>query len=180
MIIMERRFEYRGVKIVVKKGDITEENVEAIVNPANSLMIMGGGVAGAIKLKGGVEIEEEARRHAPVPIGKAVTTKAGRLKARYIIHAPTMEKPAMRIGIENVKAAVKAVIQEALKHKITRLAFPALGAGVGGIKVKDSILAILNQLKEAIDKGVKFDEVRLVAWSESDFREFLKAVEEAL
>jgi len=79
---------YKDVIIGIKKGDLTEEDSEAIVNPANSLMIMGGGVAYAIKKKGGEEIEKEAIKKAPVEIGKAVVTKAGKLKTKHVIHSP--------------------------------------------------------------------------------------------
>jgi len=87
---------YKGVRIVVLTGDITKQEVDAIVNPANSMLVMGGGVAGAIKRVGGKEIEDESVKHAPVPVGEAVATGAGRLKAKYVIHAPTMERPAAR------------------------------------------------------------------------------------
>ena len=177
---MSKEFLYKSLRIVVKRGDITEEDVEAIVNPANSLMIMGGGVAGAIRSKGGAEIEDEARRHAPVPVGKAVITGAGRLKAKYIVHAPTMERPAMRTDINKVRAAMRAVISEVMKNDIESLAIPALGAGVGGVKVFDSVKIIVEELKRAIDAGLSLKEVRLVAWKEEDFKEFLRAVEETL
>ncbi|MEX2689946.1 MAG: macro domain-containing protein, partial [Candidatus Njordarchaeum guaymaensis] len=77
------------VEIIVIKGDITKMDVDAIVNPANSLLIMGGGVAGAIKRRGGQIIEDEAVKQGPIPVGNAVITSAGNLKARYVIHAPT-------------------------------------------------------------------------------------------
>ncbi len=174
--LSERVYEISGVKVVVKRGDITEESVDAIVNPANSLLIMGGGVAGAIARKGGREIEEEARRHAPVPVGKAVTTGAGRLPAKYVIHAPTMERPAQRIGVDNVRKAARAALEEALRLGIESIAFPALGAGVGGVPVYDAIIAILEQVKILAKPPLK--EVRLIAWSERDYQEFIRAVED--
>src|SRR5205807_5858876 len=79
-----------GARIRVVKGDITALPCEAIVNAANSHLWMGGGVAGAIKRRGGPEIEQEAMRRGPVPVGEAVATGAGRLPARYVIHAVTM------------------------------------------------------------------------------------------
>jgi len=116
----------RGVEIKVMLGDITKVDVEAIVNPANSYMIMGGGVAGAIKRVGGVEIELEARKHAPIPVGEAIFTGAGKLKARYVIHAPTMERPAMKIGIENVRLAMRAALKCAESLGLRSIAFPGL------------------------------------------------------
>ena len=174
--VRSRVYEVKGIKIVVKRGDITEEDVDAIVNPANSLMIMGGGVAGAIKRKGGEEIEREAMKYAPVPVGDAIVTTAGRLKAKYVIHSPTMERPAMRIGIENVRKAARAALRKAEELGISSLAFPALGAGVGGVPAYESIKAILSEVLSANLRKVK--EVRLIAWSQRDFEAFLKAVEE--
>jgi len=172
----ERVFEIKGFKIVVKRGDITVERVDAVVNPANSLMIMGGGVAGAIARKGGREIEEEARRHAPVPIGKAVATGAGRLPARYVIHAPTMERPAERTTVDNVRKAARAAINEALRLGVKSVAFPALGAGVGGVPVRESVRAILKEVSE--NARPPLEEIRLIAWSQRDYEAFIEAVEE--
>ncbi|MCX8202784.1 MAG: macro domain-containing protein, partial [Nitrososphaeria archaeon] len=73
-----------GVRLRVYVGDITKEQSDAIVVPANSLMLMGGGVAGAVKRAGGQAIEDEARRKAPVPVGEAVVTSPGRLSCRTV------------------------------------------------------------------------------------------------
>ena len=98
---MTCRAVIENVIIEVIKGDITKVHVEAIVNPANSLMIMGGGVAGAIKRVAGDEVEREAMKYAPVPVGSAVATGAGKMKnVKYVIHAPTMERPAETTNTE--------------------------------------------------------------------------------
>ncbi|MCE4613959.1 MAG: macro domain-containing protein [Desulfurococcales archaeon] len=131
-----RCFEIPNGILIVTEGDITEVNVEAIVNAANSQLWMGGGVAGAIKRKGGVEIEEEAVKKGPVPVGKAVATTAGKLKTNYVIHAPTMEYPAVRIPLENVVKATKAALEEAVQLEVESMAFPAMGAGVGGLSIE--------------------------------------------
>ncbi len=167
---------YKGVKIRVVKGDITELDVEAIVNPANSRMIMGGGVAGVIKRKGGEEIEREAMGYAPVPVGKAVVTSGGRLKAKWVIHAPTMERPAMRTTLEKVRAAVTGALEAAVNRGIRRLAFPGMGTGVGGLRVYDAVKAMLESIKEAIDRGWLYEEIVLVAYGDENFREFKKAL----
>ncbi|MCX8181526.1 MAG: macro domain-containing protein [Candidatus Methanomethyliaceae archaeon] len=78
-------------EIKILKIDITICDAEALVNPANSLMSMGGGVAAAIKRAAGPVVEEEAMRNAPIPVGNAIATSAGHLKSKYIIHSPTME-----------------------------------------------------------------------------------------
>lgn len=168
------------IVVKVKKGDITEEDCDAIVNPANSLMIMGGGVAGAIKRKGGAEIEKEARKYAPVSVGEAVVTGAGRLKARCVIHAPTMERPAMSISVGHVKKAARAAFKVACHSRVSCIAFPALGAGVGGVPVRESVKAIIEAMKEVDFSKCPIREVRLVAWREKDYLEMVEVCREQL
>jgi O-acetyl-ADP-ribose deacetylase len=79
-----------GTLLEVIHGDITECSVDAVVNAANNYLWMGAGVAGAIKRKGGQVIEDEAVRQGPIPVGEAIVTSAGALKARYVIHAAAM------------------------------------------------------------------------------------------
>ena len=138
--------------IIAKQGDLTQINCDAIVNPANSLGYMGGGVAGAIKNVGGVIIEKEAIGQAPIKIGRAVATSAGNLQNKYIIHAPTMRKPAMQIDIENVKLATKAAFKLAEKIKIKSIAIPGMGTGVGGVSHEQAAKAIIEIAKEFDDK----------------------------
>ncbi len=164
--------------VVVVEGDITKAVVDSIVNPANSLMIMGGGVAGAIKAVGGDEIEKEARKYAPVPIGKAVATKAGKLKARYVIHAPTMEMPAMSIPLDNAIKATRAALEEASKLDINSIAFPAMGAGVGGLSVREVSRAMAREF-------LKFNREKpsiivMVAYGKQAYDEMLSGVSETL
>jgi O-acetyl-ADP-ribose deacetylase (regulator of RNase III) len=98
------------MSVSIITGDLTKLEVDAIVNPANSTLIMGGGVAGAIKRVGGKEIEDEAFKSAPVSVREAIATNAGKLKAKYVIHAPTMEKPAMQATVDNVRLAMKGAL----------------------------------------------------------------------
>lgn len=144
------------MKIKVLKGDLTEINTDAIVNPANSLGYMGGGVAGAIKRKGGEEIEKEAVEKAPIPVGKAIATTPGRLKCRYVIHAPTMERPAMRIGVDNVEKATRAAFELAKNMKLKSIALPGMGTGVGGVKEEDAARVMMDVAKDYVEY---FDEI---------------------
>src|SRR5881628_2201287 len=98
------------IQITVVQGSILEVEAQAIVNAANSLGFMGGGVAGVIKRAAGSEVEEEARKQAPIPVGKAVLTSGGRTSFKGIIHAPTMPQPATRIPAQNVALATKAAL----------------------------------------------------------------------
>ena len=176
MVISKR--VYKGVNIVVLTGDITKQKVDAIVNPANSLMIMGGGVAGAIKRTGGKEIEEEALKHAPVAVGKAIATRAGRLEARYVIHAPTMKMPAMCIDKKNVQFAVRGALECAKQLGIETIAFPGMGTGVGGLSLEDAARTMVSEIRKHIDTGTSLKQIVLVGFTKDLTYEFEKAVSE--
>jgi O-acetyl-ADP-ribose deacetylase (regulator of RNase III) len=139
------------MSIIVKLGDLTQINCDAIVNPANSFGYMGGGVAGAIKHVGGVEIEKEAFNRAPIVVGKAVSTTAGSLPCKYVIHAPTMRRPAMRIGVENVRLATQAALRLAKEMRLSSIAIPRMGTGVGGVSHRKTAVTIVKIAKEFED-----------------------------
>lgn len=144
---MTAGYAKRGVTVRVIVGDITDFCGDCIVNPANPMMVMGGGVAGAIKRRGGPEIEEEARRYAPVPIGKAVVTSAGKLRCKYVVHSPTVETPGGRSRPEWVFEATRAAL-EAVREKSARsIAFPLMGAGVGGLSPEESVRSMLRAIE---------------------------------
>jgi len=170
---------YKGVEIVALTGDITEEKVDAIVNPANSWLIMGGGVAGAIKRIGGKEIEEEALKHAPIPVGKAIATDAGKLRAKYVIHAPTMERPAMRIDVENVRLAVSAALKCADELKLKSVAFPGMGTGVGGLALNEAAEAMIHETKKHVEKGTHLNRIVFVGFNQDLTQAFSKAIDKA-
>ncbi|MDP2929178.1 MAG: macro domain-containing protein [Candidatus Omnitrophota bacterium] len=139
-------------EIKIVKGDITDLKVDAIVNAANNELLMGGGVAGAIKRKGGKSIEEDAVKKSPIAIGGAVATSAGKLKARYIIHAATM---GMNFKTDEIKirGSSASALKVADELKIESIAFPALGCGTGGFPLTASakIMAqeVMKHLREA-------------------------------
>ncbi|MGQ9759083.1 MAG: macro domain-containing protein [Candidatus Methanomethylicaceae archaeon] len=166
-----------GTKIRVIKADITTCEADALVNPANSLMKMGGGVAGALKRSAGIEVEEEATRHAPVPIGRAIATSAGRLKSKYIIHAPTMEKPAMHTTKDKVFLATLAALNVAESLKIKSIAIPAMGAGVGGLPLDDVAKMIVMAIRKHLSKGKTcLQEILLVGLSDDTILAFKSAL----
>lgn len=121
----------RGCEIKIIQGDITELRVDAIVNAANNKLVMGGGVAGAIKRKGGKVIEDEAVKKGSIEIGEAIATSAGRLASKYIIHAATMGMDFKTDEIK-IRDSCRNALKVAEKLKISSLVFPALGCGVGG------------------------------------------------
>jgi O-acetyl-ADP-ribose deacetylase (regulator of RNase III) len=133
--------------IHIAKSDITEMAVDAVVNPANSLGIMGGGVAAALSRKGGPTIQREAMSLAPIAIGAAVVTNAGQLWAKQVIHSPTMEEPGEKVGIENVRRATRAALIAAAHHNIETIAMPGMGTGLGGVDPADAARAMVDELR---------------------------------
>lgn len=144
------------IKIVM--GDITELEADAIVNAANNKLEMGGGVAGAIKRKGGEIIEKEAQEKGPIKIGEAIYTGAGNLKARFIIHAATMGMDFKTDEIK-IRNSCRNSLDLAEQLKIKSIAFPALGCGVGGFPLlacaKIMSQEIFRHLKETNPSNLK-------------------------
>lgn len=128
-------------KITLVKGDITEREVDAIVNAANSHLKHGGGVAGAIVRKGGQIIQEESDRIGYVPVGQAAITTGGKLKAKWVIHAVG---PRMGEGDEDnkLKSAINSVLKLASERGFRTISVPAISAGIFGFP-KDRCAMIL-------------------------------------
>lgn len=132
-VIFEKEIE--DIKFKVIEGDITEEDAECIVNPANSYLQHGGGIAGAIVRKGGKVIQEESDRYiktyGPLPVGKATITSAGSLKAKYVIHTVG---PKWGEGDEEkkLKSAIKSVLELATEKGIKSISIPAVSCGIFG------------------------------------------------
>jgi len=171
---------YKNVIITVTSGDITKLEVDAIVNAANSLLIMGGGVAGAILRAGGREIQQEANKKAPVPVGKAVATTAGKLKAKYVIHAPTMERPAMPTSKQNVGLAVRGALECARQLDIASVAFPGMGTGVGGLNLEEAAEVMVAEIKRHIDSDTSLKRIILVGFGTDLTHAFERALGKSL
>ncbi|MEJ7556295.1 MAG: ADP-ribose-binding protein [Aquificaceae bacterium] len=143
------------MEISVVQGSLLEVQADAIVNPANSLGLMGGGVAGVIKRFGGEEIEKEAVSKAPIPVGSAVLTSAGKLPFKGVIHAPTMEEPAMETTEEKVRKAVRAVLELADRMGFESIAMPGMGTGVGRLPKDVSARAMIEEIRNFQPKNLK-------------------------
>src|SRR5262245_56322171 len=135
------------MQVHLAKHDITDLAVDAIVNPANSLGIMGGGVAGALSRRGGPSIQREAMSLAPIAIGAAVVTNAGKLWARRVIHAPTVDEPGNKASVENVRRATRAALLAAAHHGFELIALPGMGTGLGGVDPSDAARAMVDELR---------------------------------
>jgi O-acetyl-ADP-ribose deacetylase (regulator of RNase III) len=141
--------QVEGTALDVVQGDITACAVDAIVNAANNHLWMGGGVAGAIKRKGGQMIEAEAIRQGPIPIGEAVVTGGGALKARYVIHAAVMGRDLIT-NADFIRQATINSLKRATELGIESVAFPALGTGVGGFSVDEAARVMLEAVRTSV------------------------------
>ena len=129
------KVEIAGRALELVEGDITEMDTDAIVNAANAQLILGGGVAGAIRRKGGPQIQAECDRIGGTFVGGAVLTTGGKLKARHVIHAVG---PQMGEGQEDDKLRNATVnsLKLADEHKLKSIAFPAISTGIFGFPIE--------------------------------------------
>lgn len=169
--------EIEGITVHAVRGDITELEVDAIVNAANDHLWMGSGVAGAIKRRGGTSIEREAVSQGPVSVGTAVATTAGDLPATHVIHAAVMGQD-LRTDLSKVAATTRAVLDMAEGMATASLAMPLLGTGVGGLDLDEVAITMAGVVVEAAREGrVKGMEVTLVGYDEDAASAILRAVE---
>jgi O-acetyl-ADP-ribose deacetylase len=136
-------------RIELWNGDICDLEVDAIVNAANLSLWMATGVGGAIKRAGGDEIEFAAVRQGPVPLGGAVTTPAGKLAARAVIHAVSLDRDRRTSG-PIIEAAVRSAMSRAREIDATSIAFPALGTGVGGYPIEEAARITVETVRDEL------------------------------
>lgn len=162
-------------EIEVVKGDITEATTDAIVNAANNHLWMGAGVAGAIKRKGGIEIEREAVSKGPIKVGEALITGAGKLKAKYVIHGAGMGQD-LRTDAHKVKEATHNSLKLTELHKIASVAFPAIGTGVGGFPLGQCAEIMVGEALDFLRKSKHLQKVVFVLFDEPAVNAFQLAL----
>ncbi len=147
--------------IEIVQGDITDQATDAIVNAANNHLWMGAGVAGAIKRKGGLKIEEEAIALGPVEVGQAVITSAGTLKAKHVIHAAVMGQD-LHTDANKITTATQNALNLAESKQISSISFPAIGTGIGGFEIHFCAKLMLTQAIEFLQKSTFLTTIRFV------------------
>lgn len=166
-----------GTRIVISQGDITEAEVEAIVNAANTDLMLGAGVAGAIRRKGGPEIAMQCAEHGPLKLGEAALTGAGAMKARYVIHAASMHLGGVT-SAESLRNAMRNSLARAEEKKLKTLAFPAIGTGVAGFPMKQCAEIMLEEVLKHTQGKTSLEEVRFVLFDERGLQTFQKTYSE--
>lgn len=172
---MEKRLGEVLVKTYM--GDITQLAVDVIANAANSDLWMGSGVAGAIKERGGEEIERKAISMGPIRPGEAVMTTAGSLQSKYVMHCAGMP-PGGRATYWKVLSSVQAALNIASENNLRSIAFPAIGAGVGGLGEEQSAKAIADGIYHYAQSPGSVKEITLVGMNKYVCDCFCKAVED--
>jgi len=182
---MRNEFKVGKATVRLVRGDITEMETDAIVNAANSSLMGGGGVDGAIHRKGGPEILEACKRIRAkewpegLPTGKAVITGAGNLKARHVIHTVG---PIWRGGNRGEPELLAQAYQNSLRLAVAKglktVAFPSISTGAYGYPVEDACRVALEAVKEVLEKEVSLDEVVFVLFSESALEVYADKAEE--
>jgi O-acetyl-ADP-ribose deacetylase (regulator of RNase III) len=165
-----------GRRIVVVLGDITDMEVDAIVNAANTDLVLGSGVAGSIRRKGGPTVQAKCDGLGPIPLGEAAVTGGGALHARYVIHAAGM-RPGGVVGRDSLIAATRNSLLRADEFSLGTLAFPAIGTGVGGYPVEECAVVMIETVTDYLKKeDTSIEKIYFVLFDEHTFRVFERAL----
>ncbi len=170
------RVERGETALTAVLGDITEQAVDAVVNAANERLEHGGGLAGAIVRRGGREIQEESRALAPVPTGGAVVTGAGRLPARWVVHAVG---PVWGSGDEErkLRSAVRSALDRTVEAGARSVAMPAISTGIFGYPKREGVAAIVDEVVRWIDANPgTLTEIRFTAVDRETASRFIDAL----
>lgn len=161
------------------QADITDADCEAIVNAANADLIMGGGVAGAIRRKGGAIIQEQCNKTGRIRVGEAVMTTGGNLKAKHVIHAVG---PRWGEGDENRKlaSATLSSLRLADKYGLKSVAFPAISSGIFGFPVDSCARIMLSEAISYLKKKTGIEQVAFYLFDHPTFNIFQKMLNELM
>lgn len=176
-------FQVGNAKLELIKGDITDVEADAIVNAANSTLLGGGGVDGAIHRKGGPKILEECKLIRAtewpdgLPTGKAVITSGGNLKAKHVIHTVgPVWLGGFHVEAELLKQAYRNTLKLAVAKGLKTIAFPSISTGAYGYPIEEASRIAVAAVKAFLEKEDRIERVIFVLFSERDFEVYLKAV----
>jgi O-acetyl-ADP-ribose deacetylase len=144
--------------VEVLETDITTLEVDAIANAANTRLAHGGGVAGAISRAGGPDVQRESDRRAPIGLGEAVETTAGKMPARWVIHAATMELGGPT-SADIIRRATAATLWKAEELGARSLALVAFGTGVGGFPLDEAAEIEADEVRRHLDSGSRLERI---------------------
>ena len=149
-------------RILIQQGDITDMDVDAIVNAANNDLILGAGVAGAILRRGGQSIQNECNEIGSIPVGYAAITGAGKLKARYVIHAASMGLGDVPTTAKSLRTCTMHSLRLAAERKLKTIAFPAIGTGVSGFPMDECAQIMLTEAAQHLKGETSLETIYFV------------------
>jgi O-acetyl-ADP-ribose deacetylase (regulator of RNase III) len=158
-------------RIVIMAGDLVEQEVDAIVNAANNDLVLGGGVAGAIRSRGGPAIQRECDEHGSVEVGEAALTGGGELAARHVIHAASMRLGGSTTA-ESLRSSMDSAFRLARENGVKTIAVPAVGTGIAGFPMEECAIVMARALSGALAEGWQPEEVRFVLFGDAARRAF--------
>jgi O-acetyl-ADP-ribose deacetylase len=160
-------------QIELMQGDLTEMTTDAIVNAANNDLQHGGGVAGAIRRKGGDAIQRESNAIGSIPVGGAAITSGGRLKARYVIHAASMQLGG-RTTAHALRSSTAHSLRIATERGLKTIAFPAVGTGIAGFPMEECAEIMLRECLDHLKRGSSLEKIYFVLFDEPSLKIFEK------
>jgi O-acetyl-ADP-ribose deacetylase (regulator of RNase III) len=158
-------------------GDLTESDADAIVNAANNDLILGGGVAGAIRRKGGETIQRECDEIGLIPIGGAAITGGGNLKARHVIHAASMQLGGTATA-QSLRSSTAHSLRIASEKKLARIAFPAVGTGIAGFPLRECAEIMLRETAKHLSGKTSLKRVDFVLFDAGALKVFQEVFRE--
>ena len=158
-------------RILIQQGDLTQMDTDAIVNAANNDLILGGGVAGAIRRKGGEQIQRECDVIGSIPVGYAAITTGGKLKARFVIHAASMALGG-KTTAEALRHSTGHSLRIAAERGIKSIAFPAVGTGIAGFALKECAEIMLREAAQHLKGKTSLETIHFVLFDEEAERIF--------
>ncbi|HEV2182877.1 MAG TPA: macro domain-containing protein [Candidatus Acidoferrales bacterium] len=158
-------------KIVLLQGDLTEADTDAIVNAANNDLQLGGGVAGAIRRKGGEQIQRECDAIGSIPVGGAAITSGGRLKARHVIHAASMQLGGATTG-RALRSSTAHSLRIAAQNNLKTSAFSAVGTGIAGFPMRECAEIMLAEAQKHLQGATSLEQVQFILFDKQSFEIF--------
>jgi len=152
-------------KIEILQGDLTEMDTDAIVNAANNDLQLGGGVAGAIRRKGGPQIQAECDEIGTIPLGGAAITSGGKLKARHVVHAASMELGG-RTSALTLRSSTAHSLRIAAQNGLKTLAFPAVGTGIAEFPVRECAEIMLRESLRHLEGETTIEKIYFVLYDQ--------------
>jgi len=165
--------------VEILQGDLTTQDVDAIVNAANNDLLLGGGVAGAIARAGGPAIQAECRKIGPIEVGDAAITGGGQLKARFVIHAASMRLGG-RTSADSLRRSTRRSLEIAGERGLRSIAFPAVGTGIAHFPLDDCARIMLEEVATHGRGGTSLQEVRFVLFGDEAEAAFRKEADRQL